>query len=169
MHNSICLVTISKSLSKELIETINSIIIFSRNIQKTDNLVRFGHVVVNSEELTKKETKDIYKIYKNSNIYIKVFSGIDKSLYDAMNIGVNYAYSENYSQLIFVNSGSTLITDINIKKFLIKVFRYENFIKLFAGKEYVVKSNREIIVRSSNISKWVKRPYSMPTLHQSIQ
>ena len=131
-------------------------------------MVRFGHVVVNSEELTKKETKDIYKIYKNSNIYIKVFSGIDKSLYDAMNIGVNYAYSEKYSQLLFLNSGSTLITDIKVEKFLKKVFRYENYIKLFGGKEYVIKSNREIFVRASNISKWVKRPYSMPTLHQSI-
>ena len=168
MPNSICIVTISKSLSKELIETIKSIIVFSQNIQKTDNDVRFGHVVVNSEELTKKETIDIYNIYKSSKIYIKVFSGIDKSLYDAMNIGVNYAYSENYSQLLFVNSGSTLITDINVKRFMKKVFRYENYIKLFGGKEYVIKSNREISVRSPNISKWVKRPYSMPTLHQSI-
>ena len=94
---TISFITISKYNSKELVDTINSLLdqINEENIE---------YIIVISERLSHEIKNMIFK--KRESINLKLIECRDKGLYDAMNLGIS---SSTGKYLYFLNAGDLLI------------------------------------------------------------
>ena len=114
--NKLSIITIHKGPTKDLIKTINSV--------ANQNHIPFDHLIISPKI-------PVYFKDKYNKKYIKYIIGRDKSIYNAMNIGLNLTRKRS---ILFLNSGDVFfnkdcVKNIYeaIKKILIKLI----FLKLY--------------------------------------
>lgn len=99
-----------------------------------------------------------------------LLEGLDNSLYDAMNIGVQYAASYGCTHVAFLNSGVMISESVDIPRLACSLSDSPDSILLCDAFETIPlsgKRSRHRLWRSS-LEKWRKHPYSMPACHHSI-
>lgn len=135
----ISFITISKNNSKDLIETIKSLI-----DQHESEYIEY--IIVISEKLSK-HIKDII-LAKQESIKIKLIEGKDNGLYDAMNLGI---LSSTGKYIYFLNSGDLLI---NKRLKLIYTYIKEKVpIKCLAFSTIQTMDNKKWLRKSFNANK----------------
>ena len=119
------IITIHKGPTKDLIKIINSVANQSHN--------PFDHLIISPKI-------PVYLKDKYNKKYIKYIIGRDKSIYNAMNIGLNITRKRN---ILFLNSGDVFFNKYCVKNIYEAINKNPNKINIF---KILLKNNKDYYI-----------------------
>ncbi len=123
--NKLSIITIHKGPTKDLIKTINSV--------ANQNHIPFDHLIISPKI-------PVYFKDKYNKKYIKYIIGRDKSIYNAMNIGLNLTRKRS---ILFLNSGDVFFNKDCVKNIYEAINKNPNKINIF---KIILKHNKNYYI-----------------------
>lgn len=161
--SNICLITIFKKFDKELISTLNSI---KKQLLLPSVIVLVGHL----------DKSDEIKLEKNlnfnnqQNISIQKIFNKDKSIFNAMNLGMKHLFSlVKEKHYLFLNSGDLLFDDHTISN--LDILSKKNKNKSIITQNILIKNNLRFIrpgTFNNKVIRWPHQGFLAPISNNNI-